>query len=93
MRNLKDENPYMIKDKEDLSDRKIQTRVALLEQSNRHISYGLDNIEKKIDKVEHKIDKVENTIYTNFKWFLGISLTGVISIASMGFSIYQYVKH
>lgn len=75
------------------SERKTQTRVALLEQSTDHIQSTLSRIETKLEKVDGKIDKVESKIYTNFKWFLGISLTGIISIASMGFAIYQYVRH
>jgi hypothetical protein len=76
-----------------MSDKKIHTRVALLEQSTSHIKEILAGIETKIDKIDNKIDRVESKIYMNFKWFLGISLTGIISIASMGFAIYQYVKH
>jgi|HubBroStandDraft_5_1064220.scaffolds.fasta_scaffold440786_1 hypothetical protein len=84
-----------LEDREEMqmtTDRKTQTRVALLEQSTSHIESTLNRIESKLEKVDSKIDKVESKIYTNFKWFLGISLTGVISVASMGFAIYQYVK-
>lgn len=76
-----------------MTDRRTQTRIALLEQSTNHIDQSLGRIETKLEKVDGKIDHVEAKIYTNFKWFLGISLTGIISIASMGFAIYQYVRH
>jgi hypothetical protein len=72
---------------------KNSTRIALLEKTQEYTQDFFKRIERKIDETNSKIDKVEAKIYNNFKWFLGISFTGIISIASLGVSIYQYVKH
>jgi len=76
-----------------VSDSKLNIRVALLEKSNEYTEDMLGRIEKKVDKVDSKVDKLELKIFGNFKWFLGISLSGITAVASMGFAIYQYVKH
>jgi len=78
-----------ISDGPTMSDRKIDVRIALLEKSSEYTECLLERIEKKVDKVDIKVDKLETKIFNNFKWFF----SGIIALATLGFSIYQYVKH
>ena len=68
------------------------TRLALIEQGQYHLSQSIDRVERKIDNIEKKVDKVESKIYANLKWFIGISVPTLISVITLGFEIYQYIR-
>jgi uncharacterized coiled-coil protein SlyX len=62
-----------------MNNNKLETRVALVEQSISHISETLIRIEKKMDagfeKLEKEVKLIDSRLWTNFYWILGTMFT------------------
>lgn len=78
---------------ENMSDKKIHTRVALLEQSTNHVQQSLDRIERRFDVIDKKCERIEGKIDNSFRWLITISISVFFSAASLGFTIYQIFKN
>lgn len=76
--------------KEQMADKKIHTRLALLEQTTSHIQQSLDRIQNRFDvfddkidkltsKFDNTLDKIESKMDANSKWLLGFIITIIIS--------------
>ncbi len=85
------------------SNKKINTRLALLEQSQKYmqdtidksqnyINQCLSRIERKMEVIDNKMEKIESKVYANLKWIIGISIPIFFSVSSFIFELYKYVK-
>lgn len=75
-----------------MSEKKTSTRLALVEQSQNYIQQSLDRIERKIENVDKKVDRVEVKIYSNLKWFIGLSIPSLIALFGLGMEMYQFMR-
>lgn len=77
----------------DKPDRKLQTQIALLEQSNTYTHKSLERIENSIDQITQQVQTIENKIDTTTKWLINLALTAVFSGSSLVITIYQIFKN
>jgi hypothetical protein len=76
---------------ETASDKTINIKLALLEQSYNYIYQSMSMIEKKLDKIDNKIEKVELRIYTNLRWIISLSIPTLLTVIGIATEIYQYL--
>ncbi len=74
---------------EDGINKKLETKVALLEQSTTHIHHGIDRIEKRFDLVDKKIDKLDEKGEANLRWMLLTYFGGFGSL----FGMLAHIQH
>lgn len=76
-------------DESRLSQEKMGTRVALLEQAQESTTQSLLRIEKKLDIIEIRIEKAKREIYTNLRWILNLLIPTLLTVVSLSISLYQ----
>ena len=66
---------------------KDKTKLLLAQQAIEHLGDGISRIEKQLecmnknfDRLDKRLDKLENNIDGNFKWLLGILISGLSGI-------------
>lgn len=76
-----------------MTDKKIGTRISLVEQSQTYMHQTLDRIEKKIDTLDRKVEKIESSIYSNLKWIVGLSVPTLLTVIGLAIEASQYIKY
>lgn len=63
------------------------------DRSDLFVSDRFDRIEKKFDATDVKIETLREKMDSTTKWLMGMGISILFSAASVGFSVYQLLKH
>lgn len=71
---------------------RMNTRIALLEQSIEHTQQILTRIERHIDNMDKKCERIETKMENSFRWIMTTSLGAFFSLTGLVFAFYQIFK-